>query len=88
MSIFTSKKGWKFLIKIQVTKSDPKKTRGWKVPCLMPIRVKALPPVMTDRISGPTQENTKVLGKSLSKGFKNYKTKFVLPLSLHNLLKE
>ena len=29
----------------------------------MPIRVKAQPPVMTDRISGPTQENIKVLGK-------------------------
>ena len=39
MSIFTSKKVWKFLIKIQRTKSDPKKYRGWKVPSLMPIRV-------------------------------------------------
>ena len=39
MSIFTSKKVWKFLIKIQLTKSNPKRTRGWKVPSLMPIRV-------------------------------------------------
>ena len=39
MSIFTCKKVWKCLIKIQLTKSDPKRTRGWKVPCLMPIRV-------------------------------------------------
>ena len=28
MSIFTSKKVWKFLIKIQLTKSDPKRTRS------------------------------------------------------------
>ena len=28
MSIFTSKRVWKFLIQIQVTKSDPKITRG------------------------------------------------------------
>ena len=40
MSIFTSKKVWKLLIKIHLTKSDPKRTRGRKVPCLMPIRVK------------------------------------------------
>ena len=32
MSIFTSKKVWKFLIKIQLTKSDPKKTGGGKCP--------------------------------------------------------
>ena len=37
---FTSKKVWKFLIKTQLTK-DPKRTGGWKVPFLMPIRVKA-----------------------------------------------
>ena len=40
MSIFTSKKVWKFLVKIQLTKPDPKRTGGWKVPCLVPIRVK------------------------------------------------
>ena len=40
MLIFTSKKVWKFLIKHQLTKSDPKRTRWWKVPCLIPIRVK------------------------------------------------
>ena len=40
MSIFTSKKVWKFLIKIQLIKYDPKRTRGWKVPSLMPIRIK------------------------------------------------
>jgi hypothetical protein len=28
MSIFTSKKVWKFLIQIQQTKSDPKRTRS------------------------------------------------------------
>jgi hypothetical protein len=28
MSIFTSKKVWKFLMKIQLTKSDPKKDKG------------------------------------------------------------
>ena len=39
MSIFTSNKVWKFLMIIQLTKSDPKRTRVWKVPCLMPIRV-------------------------------------------------
>ena len=39
MSIFTPKKVWKFLIKIQLTKSNPKRTRGWKVPYPMPIRV-------------------------------------------------
>ena len=45
MSIFTSKTVWKFLIKTQLSKSDPNKTRGWKVPCLMPIRVKTtIPP--------------------------------------------
>jgi hypothetical protein len=40
MSIFTSRKVWKFSIQIQLTKSNPKITRGVKVPCLMPIRVK------------------------------------------------
>ena len=32
------KKVWKFLIQIQLTKSDPKKNKGWKVPSFMPIR--------------------------------------------------
>ena len=40
LSIFTYIKVWKFLIKIQLSKSDPKKCREWKVPSLMPIRVK------------------------------------------------
>ena len=40
MSIFNSKKVWEFLIKIQLTKSGPKRTRGWQVTSLMPIRVK------------------------------------------------
>ena len=39
---FHLKKVWKFLIKIQLTKSDQKMTRGWKVPSLMPIKVKEL----------------------------------------------
>ena len=39
MSIFTSKKIWKFVIKNQLTKSGPKRIGGWKVPSLMPIRV-------------------------------------------------
>jgi hypothetical protein len=39
MSIFTSKNIWKYLIQIELTKSNPKITRGVKVPCLMPIRV-------------------------------------------------
>ena len=39
MSIFTYKKVWNFFYKKSAEKSDPKKTRGWKVPCLMPIRV-------------------------------------------------
>ena len=30
------------MVKIQLTKSDPKRTREWKVPCLMPIRVKVV----------------------------------------------
>ena len=33
---------WKFLIQIHLTNSNPKITRGVKVPCLMPIRVKVL----------------------------------------------
>ena len=40
ISIFTSKNVWKFLIKIQLTKSNPKIIRGVNPPCLMPIRVK------------------------------------------------
>ena len=36
---FHLQKNWNFLIQIQLTKSDLKRTRGWKVPCLMPIRV-------------------------------------------------
>ena len=40
LSIFTSKKGRNLLIKIQLTNSYPKRTRGWKVPSLMPIGVK------------------------------------------------
>ena len=38
-SIFTSKNVWRFLIKIQLTKSNPKFLRGVNPPCLMPIRV-------------------------------------------------
>ena len=37
---FYSKKVWKFLMQIPLTKSNSKITRGVKVPCLMPIRVK------------------------------------------------
>ena len=40
MSIFTSKKVCKFLIKNQLTKIWSEKDKGWKVPSLMPIRVK------------------------------------------------
>ena len=40
-SIFTSKKGWKYFIQIQLTKSNLKITRGVKVTCLMPNRVEA-----------------------------------------------
>ena len=40
MSIFTSKTVSKILIKVQLTKYNPKRTKGWKVPSLMPIRVK------------------------------------------------
>ena len=40
ISIFTSKNVWKFLIKIQLTKSNLKIIRGVNPPCLMPIRVK------------------------------------------------
>ena len=32
MPIFTSKKVWKFLVKNQLKKSDPKNDRVWKVP--------------------------------------------------------
>ena len=39
MSSFTSEKVLKFLIKLQLAKSGPKRTRGWKVPYLIPIRV-------------------------------------------------
>ena len=42
LSIFTSKIFWKFSIKIQLTKSDPKRKRGWKLPFLKPIRVLGL----------------------------------------------
>ena len=42
MSIFISQKVWKFLIKIQQTKSNPKIMRGVNPPCLMAIRVKKL----------------------------------------------
>ena len=49
MSIFTSIKVWKYLIKIQLTKSNPKITRGVKVPCLMPIRVKWTRGLVTKR---------------------------------------
>ena len=40
ISIFTSKNVWKFLIKIQLTKSNSKIYKGVNPPCLMPIRVK------------------------------------------------
>jgi hypothetical protein len=40
ISIFTYKKDRKFLIKIQLTKSNPKIIRGVNPPCLMLIRVK------------------------------------------------
>ena len=39
VSIFTSKKVWNFLIKKSAEKIWSKKEKGWKVPCLMPIRV-------------------------------------------------
>ena len=41
ISIFTAKNVWKFLIKIQLTKSNPKIIRELNPPCLMPIKVKA-----------------------------------------------
>ena len=40
ISIFTSKNVWKSMIRIQLTKSNPKILRGVNPPCLMPIRVK------------------------------------------------
>ena len=40
MSMFIVKKVWKFLIQIQLTKSNPTIASEVKVPCLMPIRVK------------------------------------------------
>ena len=40
--IFTSKQVWKFWIKIQLTKSNPKIIREVNPPCLMPIRVKLM----------------------------------------------
>ena len=39
---FHLQKVWKFLIKIQLKNSDAIRTGGWKVPSLMPIRVKLL----------------------------------------------
>ena len=41
MSIFTAKEVWKFLIKIQLTKSDPKRIRGGKCPasCRLGLRI-------------------------------------------------
>jgi hypothetical protein len=42
ISIFTSKNVWKLLIKVQVTKSNPKIIREVNPPCLMPIRIKSL----------------------------------------------
>ena len=44
---FYLQKVWKFLIQIQLTKSNPKITRGVKVPCLMPIRVKESVPLFS-----------------------------------------
>ena len=41
ISIFTSKNVWKFLIKFQLTKSNPKIIMEVNPPCLMPIRVKS-----------------------------------------------
>ena len=41
MSIFTSKKSLELFGKNSADKVCSKKDRGWKVPCLMPIRVKA-----------------------------------------------
>ena len=37
------------MIKTQLTKSDPKKTKGWKVPSLIPIRVNLALPYQQDR---------------------------------------
>jgi hypothetical protein len=58
MSIFTSEKAWKFLIKIQLTKSDTKRTRI-KVSPLMPIGVKW--PIFTQRGKIRTGKNIKSL---------------------------
>ena len=54
--IFTSKKVWKFLIKIQLPKIWSKKDRGWKVPCLMPIRVK---PSISSQSKPPMRSRTR-----------------------------
>ena len=58
MSIFTSKKVWKFLIKIQLPKIWFKKDKRWKVPCLMPIRVKQISKWPAD-VPGLTLKNLK-----------------------------
>ena len=42
MSIFTSKNGWKFLMKTQPTKSDHKKDKRIREYPLMPIRVRIM----------------------------------------------
>ena len=42
ISIFTSKKVWKFLIEMQLTKSDPKRTRGGKCPASCQLGLKLL----------------------------------------------
>ena len=44
ISIFTSNNVWKFLIKIQLTKSNPKIIREVNSPCLMLIRVNTILP--------------------------------------------
>ena len=77
MSIFTSQKVWKFLIKTQLTKSDPKRTRGWKVPSLMPISVKSR---SSGYISTQRQRCNKIIPILSKEAFTAYidKTRFYL----------
>ena len=51
MSIFTSEKVWKVLIKNQLTKSDQKNDKEIKVSPLMPIRVKVKMGFLTNSLA-------------------------------------
>ena len=73
---------FKFLIKIQLPKIWSKKDKGWKVPCLMPIKVKVIQPNEPNFYLKKSLEifDKNLADKSWSKKDKGWKVPSIMPI--------